>query len=452
MNGCVKQYGNRTIPKEKIENFMMDLGRVVDQAGLFATRHMRVYGEEFDLLCFPGDNGGGFIFNYSYFEDAVHDKVTIDVKTGEIHSSNMGFGKFCAAVQALNLLVESYSDTFCYTDNRVGMIPSQTFDWLNNVLGRQVTSQRRGCLWDDYEVFMQNIDNGVKLSSMDFFNSYEGDSANCDEINLIFYVNDVINTDFVNNCVNNKESVDKSSYGYWIRSMARFLWLAKRDSAKSEKDLLNRYMRLLHNVSKIRAEIAAGVDVSPVKELFATVAPPITVKLIATIYGLDFWQLWRDHKESIGVTSSIFYDGSTEYKTEDENINLEPITTEDFFGVKSEDRLYWWKEDGDVIISDKTQRWLDQMSEQHRSHIETMADEFSAIDWHQRLVKLLGKHKDSIKMFEHLYCEFLNTFHLKEFRAWIEMLEVFAESELSECRRLITVLANDSLRIKFFGL
>ena len=156
-------------------------------------------------------------------------------------------------------------------------------------------------------------------------------------------------------------------------------------------------MRLLHNVSNIRAQIAAGVDVSPVKELFATLAPPVTIKLIATIYNLDFWQLWSDNKDKIGVTSSIFYDGSTEYKTEDENINLEPITTEDFFGVKSEDRLYWWKEDGDVIISDKTQRWLDQMSEQHRSHIETMADEFSAIDWHQRLVKLLGKHKDVIK-------------------------------------------------------
>ena len=234
--------------------------------------------------------------------------------------------------------------------------------------------------------------------------------------------------------------------------MARFLWLAKQNSEKSEKELLSRYVRLLHKVSEIRNDIKANKEVGPVKELFATVAPPITVKLIATIYGLDFWQLWRDHKESIGVTSSIFYDGSTEYKTEDENINLEPITTEDFFGVKSEDRLYWWKEDGDVIISDKTQRWLDQMSEQHRSHIETMADEFSAIDWHQRLVKLLGKHKDSIKMFEHLYCEFLNTFHLKEFRAWIEMLEVLAESELSECRRLITVLANDSLRIKFFEL
>ena len=154
------------------------------------------------------------------------------------------------------------------------------------------------------------------------------------------------------------------------------------------------------------------------------------------------------------MTSSIFYNQErNEINEEEAELDtLKPLTTEEFFGVAPEDRLYWWKEDGDVVIDGKTQKWLEDMAEQHRSHIETMADEFSAIDWHQRLVKLLGKHKDSIKMFEHLYCEFLNTFHLKEFRAWIEMLEVLAESELSECLRLIAVLANDSLRIKFFGL
>ena len=83
--------------------------------------------------------------------------------------------------------------------------------------------------------------------------------------------------------MNDQEPTDRASYGYWVRSMARFLWLAKRDSAKSEKELRSHYIKLLHNVSKIRAEIAAGVSVSPVKELFATVAPPITVKLISII-------------------------------------------------------------------------------------------------------------------------------------------------------------------------
>ena len=83
--------------------------------------------------------------------------------------------------------------------------------------------------------------------------------------------------------------------------------IVKRDGRKVDYDR----DKIVIAISK------ANKEVGPVKELFATVAPPITVKLIATIYGFDFWQLWRDHKESIGVTSSIFYDGSTEYKTED---------------------------------------------------------------------------------------------------------------------------------------
>ncbi len=452
MSGQVKQYGSLSIPDYKIDAFLHDVRQVADQAGLLAIRHMRAYDEEFDLLCFPVDDSCSCFFDYSYFEDAVYDKVVIDVKTGDIHSGNTGFAQFCAAVQALNLLVESYSDTFCYTDNRVGMIPSQTFDWLNNVLVRQVTSQRRGCLWDDYEVFMQNIDNGVKLSSMDFFNSYEGDSANCDEIETIVYVNDVINTNYVKDCVKQKEPNDRSSYGYWIRSMARFLWLAKRDSAKSESELLSRYMKLLYKVSEIRDEITAGKEVGPVKELFAVVAPPITVKLIATIYALDFWQMWGENKEKINVTSSIYYHNMANENAENQDVNLAPITTEEFFEVGSEDRLYWWREDGDVVIDDRTRLWLKQMAEQHKVHCETMDEDFSAIAWHERLVHFLGKHKNAIKMFESLYCDFLNAFHRKEYRAWIEMMESLAESDISECRRLIAVLANPSLRIKVFGI
>ena len=453
MNGQVKQYGTLYIDDSKMDELFSDIKRVADQAGLFAIRQMRVYDETFDLLCSPESSAEIISFDYSYFENVGHDKVTIDFKTGNINIGNTGFAQFESAVQALSILVESYSELYCYTDNRSGLCQNEKLRWLSQILCRPITLPCHSTIWDVYERFVRY--NGVNntLSAMDFFNSYEGDETNFDTISTIVYVNDAINEEYIENCLKQKEPDDKSSYAFWVQSMARFLWLAKRDSMKSEKELLSHYIKLLHNVSKIREEIAAGVDVSPVKELFATVAPPITVKLISIIYGLDFWKVWEDNKDKIGVTSSIFYINSAiDNRTEDQNVNFDPITTEEFFGVQPEDRLYWWKEDGDVVIDSETRKWLEDMAEQHRSHIETMADEFSAIDWHQRLVKLLGKHKDSIKMFEHLYCEFLNTFHLKEFRAWIEMLEVFAESELSECRRLITVLANDSLRIKFFGL
>ena len=113
MSGQVKQYGTLSIPDYKIDAFLHDVRQVADQAGLLAIRHMRAYDEEFDLLCFPVDDGCSCIFDYSYFEDAVYDKVVIDVKTGEIHSSNLGFGKFGEAVQALYMLSGLYCEMLC---------------------------------------------------------------------------------------------------------------------------------------------------------------------------------------------------------------------------------------------------------------------------------------------------------------------------------------------------
>ena len=413
MIGYEKKYGTLSIPESKKEDFLHDVSLISDQAGLFAIRHMRVYDQEFDLLCFPVNNERSFIFDYSYFEDAQHERVTIDLNSGGMHSSNTESCPFGVAVQALYLVAESYSETCSHLD----ISPIEILRWLSYVLHRPVITVCRGHLWDVYEQFMCDHDVNTKLSAMDFFNEYVGDAVNFDEISTIVYVNDAITEEYIENCLKQKEPDDKSSYGFWVRSMARFLWLAKRDSAKSEKDLLSRYMRLLHNVSKIREEIISGVNVSPVKEIFATVAPPITVKLIATIYGLDFWQMWGENKEKINVTSSIYYHNMANENAENQDVNLAPITTEEFFEVGSEDRLYWWREDGDVVIDDRTRLWLEQMAEQHRSHIETMSEEFSAVEWHERLVRFLGKYNDTVKMFDVLYHEFLNSFHLKEYRA-----------------------------------
>ena len=424
--------------------------RVANIAGLFETRHMRAYDEDFDLLCYPDCQKETVCFDYSYFEGAQYEKITVNCRTGDIHSGYTGFKQFGAAVRALAVLAKSYSNSFFCNDNQSGL---KEMRWLSYVLDKPLTLPCHTTIWDVYERYVR--DNGVNqtISAMDFLNSYEGDETNIDEITTIVYVNDVISDDYVEKCVNDQESTDRASYAFWVRSMARFLWLAKQNSEKSESELLSRYMRLLHKVSEIRNDIKANKEVGPVKELFATVAPSITVKLISTIYCLDFWKVWEDNKYKIGTTSSIFYSNEEiqNNREEDEAETVEAMTTEEFFGVAPEERLYWWREDGDVIISDKTQRWLEDMAEQHKIHCETMGDDFSAVEWHERLVKFLGKHNDKIKMFDATYCDFLNSFFKKEYRAWVEMMEVLAESDISECRRLIAVLANNELRIKVFG-
>ena len=230
--------------------------RVANIAGLFETRHMRAYDEDFDLLCYPDCQKETVCFDYSYFEGAQYEKITVNCRTGVIHSGYTGFKQFGAAVRALAVLAKSYSNSFFCNDNQSGL---KEMRWLSYVLDKPLTLPCHTTIWDVYERYVR--DNGVNqtISAMDFLNSYEGDETNIDEITTIVYVNDAITNDFIDKSINDEEPVDKSSYGYWVRSMARFLWLAKQNSEKSEKELLDRYMRLLHNVSNIRAQIAAGV-------------------------------------------------------------------------------------------------------------------------------------------------------------------------------------------------
>ena len=84
-------------------------------AGLFETRQMRAYDEDFDLLCYPDCQRETVCFDYSYYEGAKYEKVIINCQTGYIHNGNIGFKQFSAAVRALAMLAESYSNPYFFS-------------------------------------------------------------------------------------------------------------------------------------------------------------------------------------------------------------------------------------------------------------------------------------------------------------------------------------------------
>ena len=55
--------------------------RVANIAGLFETRHMRAYDEDFDLLCYPDCQKETVCFDYSYFEGAQYEKILYALTT-----------------------------------------------------------------------------------------------------------------------------------------------------------------------------------------------------------------------------------------------------------------------------------------------------------------------------------------------------------------------------------
>ena len=86
--------------------------RVADLAGLFETRQMRAYDEDFVLLRYPDCQKETVCFDYSYYEGAQYEKVTVNCRTGDIQSGYTGLKQFSAAVRALAMLFESYSNSY----------------------------------------------------------------------------------------------------------------------------------------------------------------------------------------------------------------------------------------------------------------------------------------------------------------------------------------------------
>ena len=133
-------------------------------AGLFETRQMRAYDEDFDLLCYPDCQRETVCFDYSYYEGAKYEKVIINCQTGYIHNGNIGFKQFSAAVRALAMLAESYSNPYFCCDNRV---ESKEMRWLSYVLDRPLTLPCHTTVWDFYEQYMLNNGDDMKSSAMD---------------------------------------------------------------------------------------------------------------------------------------------------------------------------------------------------------------------------------------------------------------------------------------------
>ena len=69
--------------------------RVADLAGLFETRQMRAYDEDFVLLRYPDCQKETVCFDYSYYEGEQYEKITVNCRTGDIHSGYRLFPRKC---------------------------------------------------------------------------------------------------------------------------------------------------------------------------------------------------------------------------------------------------------------------------------------------------------------------------------------------------------------------
>lgn len=106
----------------------------------------------------------------------------------------------------------------------------------------------------------------------------------------------------------------------------------------------------------------------------------LPLKVIAEIYELDFWELYHQIKHK--PRKGIYQDKPT----------ILYISTASFLGVHDDDLLYYWKEDGDIKISDKTKEWFEQL---YHDYLQLLKEEIiieDIFEWTSDILEFVYKN------------------------------------------------------------
>ena len=445
MGTFIMEYGKFTIPDSKKAEFLSDAKKVLCQAGLFSSHYNCAFKKEFRLMSFPDFDSNDADFTYSYFENSFWENAGIDLENVEPYSNKIGWLQFNKAIQALYILAESYSETPCIMYSYSRHTPPSALKWLRYLLKRDVRSPLRYDLWAALELIIQEEPDYFKNNSFDdFYNTFSGDDLDMNSLlNALTVIVGVKKfLDDISGEGNEKKDKSMISYMDMMKMTYNQMKQFKQNSVLTEEQQINHLLKML-TLDEDTRHTWLKDDTQAIMVMFSYMMDPqITIKIISEVYEKDFWEMWFSMKGKTTVVGSDF--------PKEEATKLKEMSTEEYFSVNADDRLYWWNENSDVVISDETKSWFDTLNKQYQELCKELEEETDFLHWQKRLINFLGSNNRRFYFFEDLYFEFIGSFHEVSFRAWTVMLENLAEKE-HECRMFISVLANKELRNLVFS-
>ena len=438
------EYGTVHIPEDKREAFIRDAKTIAHFGGLLSQKEVSLYGKSIKLLSFPTFTGKYANFYFSYFENWKRENAGIDLNDLTPYSGLTGYDQFAKAVKALYILTELYSDTMYFSQFGMFSHCRSIIQWVRYILRREdVRIKWRSSYWKIYEQIMEESPYEAKsLKLNDIVENYLGDHYDYSDLSTLIVV--IEGRKAVENLIEN-EYTDTNNGLFLVRDTYKVVEEYKEHSKLADDKQLYFLLELLTLSAEERNKKKSGDNERLINHI-QRIPPEISVKIYSEIYGKEFYKLWRQVKGATTITAESFY-------KPDLHIGNETLTTEKYFQVTSDDRLYWWSDIGDVIISDEMQKWFDYLHDEYEkiNPLQTPCNDApDSFIWQRRLVELLAELDGKSYFFEDLFYEFLSNCHKPQYRTWIILLKEY-ESDSKKFKQLTAVLANKELREKVFG-
>lgn len=437
--GTFAEYiGTMDIPEDRRAEHARRMLRLLHAGGMMSVDEVGLFGHRIRLLYPPElDETGRAWGCYNYFEDNFWESWGLNADKGTFSSNKLGGGAFRTAVLAGYVLTALYSRSYgIVTVDGSYVRECRLIGWINGVLGTQYTDWRSTQLWEIERLLHKD---GCDEYNKDLTGLIHDVPTACADLEQVeSYIAARFFEEFYEDMSAEAEDAVVYRKGDAIGVRGCFAHLKRTLSALHERggtlEEAKKYLVMPMTERSVVIDEQGGNNLAV---SYSLVSPALAVAMTAREFGVDFWGLWDELGASIPSVEH--------FPPPQPSPPVEPISTQELFGVSSDDMAYYWQPDGKVQFSDEMTAWMQSL----RAELDGITDTIPPERFLQAMADAIAGAGNCA--FRDMFYGFIARQAEPRVQAAVLLLNRLVECGEPNVRRYLAILGNPALREKVFG-
>lgn len=436
---------------------------------------IRLFGSELVLLHPPEyDKDGRLLISFNYFEEESWEDAGYDAENSVLFSGKIGGKHFHRVICAAYVLMEFYSETFgmAAVDGHV-LNACEPIAWLNHLFHENYTNARAWDLWRVYKLLPE--DSSGREDDL-FHLLAPGEIHATSNVGFLKYMYIAHRAELEQELAlleDTQAGQPEHSFSifYSCKLLHRSLEAMQNTQTFQAAEVLERCKTILLT----QVPLVWNITRDSAENLFALAAKllpwEITVKFMADAFELEFQDLYDELEPLLKDQKAVFNDDF--FADSIQNFTpIEPLHTASFLHCTDDDRVWFWRENGNVSFSLEMEAWLSELAVEFQTILTPPEPLLNSCDFLRQFWELLQQINER---FHPLYCfastfyEFIYNPYRREYQAAVLLLRKLAErspdNSTGECpdqltqsisqrqtvKRYLALLSNSGLRKRTLG-
>ena len=414
------------------KSIMQKLVVLFTQGGMMNVGYATLLGKEIPLLSPVTIMSNKTIhLYYNYFDDAFYDEIICSTRDNNFEAEVTGTKTFARVIRAGTLLYDS-------CPRSLDPDSQEEHGWINFLFGSQVSNP-----WKQY------ISAATDIESADIF-----DRIWTSEQTRQFLKGECLHPDLWENPRIDPEASKSDYMPKFVLRTVKAAIHAIHLSSGTHRD------KIEFIVHSLQSNVFEATGKPPCYQQFITICDILPVECIIPLVNDEF-QCDITHLLTPPLlrTFSIYEDAIPTHQNS--------ISTSSFLNISDDDRVYFWRPDGDVVLSAQMITWLrniKRMYEDIHCSSEHCAEYAESVWTFFCTLEKLNRDFDGLYCFKSFFMEYLNHACDRKYQAILRLLLRMMDqttasmsdksehySERKELKRYLAILGNPCLRGRIFG-